>query len=219
MFGRHKQIKEKHVRNWTYIDSELEAACPAAERAQALAAVPLLARLHPRDRQNLGAVGIVRSYRVGEVLVHEGQRPGVGLFVILRGRVRISQHMENRITHMSEADRNLQTLETGQMFGEMALLDEQPRSASVIAVEPTLAMIIPIVDFRMALTNNPEAAFWLLQVMSRRVRQAEHDVTHSAEHQATDQPEMALPDAQASADHALSAFWSNSAHLNDAHLN
>jgi len=59
------------------------------------------------------------------------------------------------------------------MFGEMALLDSSPRSASVVAREDTSALVIPIFDFRALLHNESDIAIKLLAVLARRVRTAE----------------------------------------------
>ncbi len=60
-----------------------------------------------------------------------------------------------------------------ELFGEMALLDTAPRSASVAAQEDTTALVFPIFDFRVLLYCEPAIAIKLLAVLSRRVRQAE----------------------------------------------
>jgi CRP/FNR family transcriptional regulator len=59
------------------------------------------------------------------------------------------------------------------MFGEMALIDELPRSATATAIEPTLAFVIPIFDFRAVLLRSPDAAAALLAQLSLRIREAE----------------------------------------------
>ncbi|HEX8994614.1 MAG TPA: cyclic nucleotide-binding domain-containing protein [Ktedonobacterales bacterium] len=148
------------------IDAQLAAFSPR-ERAELLERVPLFAKLRPADRKNLAAVGIMRGYPAGAELIHEGQRPGVGLYVILRGRVRLTQRSDLDVV------RPLTVLGPGEMFGEMALIDELPRSATATAIDSTLAFIIPIFDFRAALLENPDATFWLLGMLSRRVRTAE----------------------------------------------
>ncbi len=181
-----------------------EGEYSAKERANVLASVPLFARLRPSDRRALAAASVVRSYPAGIELVAEGQRPGVGLYIILQGRVRITQRIAGvpsleklddaatpaqepaqqlsgepdweRVLQRALAQdyvRELSELGPGEMFGEMALLDERPRSATATAIEPTLALVIPIVDFRAALARNPDAALWLAQMLSQRVRQAE----------------------------------------------
>ena len=129
--------------------------------------MPFFATLRPDDRRALGALGVLRSYPEGATLAQEGQRSEVGLFIVMRGCVRLTQQSA------SDGVRPLALLGPGEMFGELALLDEQPRSATATAIAPTLAFIIPIVDFRAVLQHNPEAAASLLAQISRRIRTAE----------------------------------------------
>ncbi len=133
----------------------------------ALEQVPFFSTLPTGERRNLVAASVERAYPVGAGIVWQGRRQGVGLFVVLRGRTLVTQVEED------SAGRMLAELGPGEMFGEMALLDEGPRSATVIALEPTIALIIPIFDFRAALMRNSDAAIWLLALLSRRVRVAE----------------------------------------------
>jgi CRP/FNR family transcriptional regulator len=109
----------------------------------------------------------LRSYAAGAALVHEGQRSGVGLFIVMRGSVRITQQSD------SDGVRPLALLGPGDMFGELALLDDEPHSATATAVSPTLAFVTPIFDIRALLRNNPEIAISLLAQMSQRIRAAE----------------------------------------------
>ncbi len=60
----------------------------------------------------------------------------------------------------------------------MSLLDDLPRTATMTALEPTRALVIPVWDFRAALRESPEIAIKLLSVMSRRLRKAESSITH-----------------------------------------
>ena len=137
------------------------------ERMATLERIPFFATLPPGERRNLVAASVERVYPTGAALVWQGQRPGVGLYVVLAGRALVTQVEEDG------AARELAELGPGEMFGEMALLDEGPRSATVMAMEPTTALIIPIFDFRAALARNPDATIRLLALLSRRVRDAE----------------------------------------------
>lgn len=137
------------------------------ECVAALERIPFFATLRPGERRNLVAASVERAYPAGAGIVWQGRWPGVGLYVVLAGRALVTQVVENG------AARELAELGPGEMFGELALLDEGPRSATVMAMEPTIALIIPIFDFRAALARNPEAAIQLLMLLSRRVRDAE----------------------------------------------
>ena len=70
-------------------------------------------------------------------------------------------------------ERDLGIFERGAVLGEMSLLDDLPRTASAVAMEPARVLVIPVWDFRAALRESPEIAIKLLAVLSRRLRAAE----------------------------------------------
>jgi CRP/FNR family transcriptional regulator, cyclic AMP receptor protein len=91
----------------------------------------------------------------------------LALDFFVRSRVRIQQHLGDG------SHRELATLGRGEIFGEMAVIDIFPRSASVVALEETSAPVIPIFAFRARLYDDTDIAMKLLAVFSRRVRTAE----------------------------------------------
>lgn len=131
-----------------------------------LGRVPLFVDLGKRELHRLSVACRPRDYAAGEVLVRQGE-PGAGLFIIVSGRVQVTQHNENATSQA------ISTAGPGDVFGEMALLDEQPRSATVTAVEPTHVLLLPVFDFRAALREDGDISVRLLAVMSRRLRAAE----------------------------------------------
>ncbi|MFI5273833.1 MAG: Crp/Fnr family transcriptional regulator [Ktedonobacterales bacterium] len=135
-------------------------------RAALLSRVPLFVDLGKRDIQTLAAVSVERHANIGEFLVQQGQA-GAGLFVIASGSVVLTQQAE------SGDARLLATLGPGDVFGEMALLDDLPRSASALASEPTDVLLIPVYDFRTVLHDDADIAIRLLAVLSRRLRRIE----------------------------------------------
>jgi CRP/FNR family cyclic AMP-dependent transcriptional regulator len=136
------------------------------ERLEFLAQVPLFSELNRRELRIMARAAIQREYSDGTTIVKQGDT-GVGLFMIVRGRVVIRQRQADGTEHQ------LSTLGSGDMFGEMALLDTFPRSASVVAEEATSALVIPIFDFRALLRDESPIAIKLLAVLSRRVRHLE----------------------------------------------
>jgi CRP/FNR family transcriptional regulator, cyclic AMP receptor protein len=135
------------------------------EYERLLAQVPLFIDLGKRELHRLAVGCRQRDYAVSEVLVRQGE-PGAGLFIIVSGRVQVTQHH----TGGSQA---LATLGPGEVFGEMTLLDDLPRSATVTALEPTRVLLLPVFDFRAALREEPDITIRLLAVLSRRLRRAE----------------------------------------------
>ena len=106
-----------------------------------LAAIPFFGGLDPVALERLAATMRARRFRRGEVIFHVGD-PGDALFVILSGEVKISLPSE------TGDEAILATLRAGDFFGELALLDGAPRSATAIALEPTETLALPRDRFR-----------------------------------------------------------------------
>lgn len=130
-----------------------------------LARVPLFEGISPTDRLTLAQAASLRSYRRGERIVTQGE-PGTSFFVICKGRV--------AVTVLSPDGREvvLSTLGTGDHFGEMALLDESPRSATVVASERSELAVITREAFFELLRSNFVLTRTLLASFSRRLRRA-----------------------------------------------
>ncbi len=109
-------------------------------------------------------------FRVNETIVREGERCG-NVFVLLQGRVQVTGTV-------ILADRKIrpgyQILEPGEVFGELALLDDGPHVASVVGVTDGVVAVIPLDVLRDCLENHPEAAarFYrhLARILSGRLR-------------------------------------------------
>lgn len=108
---------------------------------EALAAIPFFAGLGPEAMERLAATMRSRRFRRGEVIFHLGD-PGDALFVIVTGDVKISLPSE------TGEEAILATLSPGDVFGELALLDGAPRSASATALGPTETVVLPRDRFR-----------------------------------------------------------------------
>jgi len=124
------------------------------------------------DRKSLEAIAnaaVEQSYAVGQDIVRQGDT-GVGAFIIKQGRVEAVQDRGGRQHKLAE-------LKTGDVFGEMALLDEFPR-----AIEPTTCLGIQRWHFRGILESHPQIALALLPVLTKRLRNAEREDEASAKH-------------------------------------
>jgi len=133
--------------------------------ADILAKVPLFASLDRKDLMTLASSARERQYQAGEELMRQGDT-GVGLFILTTGRMRVTQMRQG-------ATYDLGVLEHGQVFGELSLLDDMPRTATITAIEPSSVIIVPIWDFRAALRENPSMALSLLSSLSQRIRRIE----------------------------------------------
>jgi CRP-like cAMP-binding protein len=87
---------------------------------------------------------------------------GTALFIIESGRVKISRQAEDG------REITLNVLYSGDYFGELALLDDEPRSADAVAVEATSTWLLPSSAFHDVLSRNPRMARQMLSTMSRR---------------------------------------------------
>src|SRR3954470_21861455 len=129
-----------------------------------LAHVDLFSSLDKKELRIIGNSCQERKFAAGSVLMQQGDT-GAGLFVITSGKVKITQAV-----NPDRPEEDLGTAGSGIVLGEMALLDDLPRSATVTAVEDTTALILPIWDFRSSLRSNPDIAVKLLSTLSHRLR-------------------------------------------------
>jgi CRP/FNR family transcriptional regulator, cyclic AMP receptor protein len=131
-----------------------------------LADVPLFQGLSRRELARIGATCLARDYAAGAVLVREGEG-GVGLYIIVSGSARVTQHGDDG------NERMIALLGPGSVFGEMALLDQLPRSATVTALVPVHVLVLTFFDFRDTLLKMPNITIKLLSVLSQRLRRVE----------------------------------------------
>src|SRR5262249_25168543 len=129
---------------------------------QILAQVPLFSRLEPASLAALGQVAVARRYDAGAEIVTEGEG-GVAFFLITDGTA--------AVVHPGRGASA--TLTPGASFGEMALLDGQPRSATIRAVTSVTCLALTRWEFLAQLRTDPEMAVALLGEMSGRVRSLE----------------------------------------------
>jgi len=130
---------------------------------------PLFSLLEERLLARLAHYSEMKTFPAGHVIVRQGAEESweLGLYIIARGRVRIV-----RVDADGE-ERELAQLGPGECFGEMSIIDGEPRSASALTMEPTECLFLGAIDFREALAREPKIAINLLRVLSRRLRQAD----------------------------------------------
>jgi CRP/FNR family cyclic AMP-dependent transcriptional regulator len=137
----------------------------------ALARVDLFSGLRKKDLRDLATQCREGKFSPGSVMLSQGEQ-GLGLFIITKGTARITQ--KNRPDGVEEV---LGTAGAGEVIGEMALLDDLPRSATVTAVDEVSVLSLPLWEFRRflrrSLRNDPDVGLALLAVLSRRLRKAE----------------------------------------------
>ncbi|HET6714325.1 MAG TPA: cyclic nucleotide-binding domain-containing protein [Actinomycetota bacterium] len=131
------------------------------QTATALAGVPLFAGFSKKHLQRLAADTDELTYARGEAVVREGEL-GETLFVVLEGEAKVVR-----------GKRKVGTVLPGDFFGELAAIDAQPRSASVIAVTPLRVLRLFRRHLLGLLEDEPQVTLKLLDGIVRRIRQVE----------------------------------------------
>ncbi|MEX1173917.1 MAG: Crp/Fnr family transcriptional regulator [Chloroflexota bacterium] len=130
---------------------------------ESLGTIPFFGGLDAAALERLGASMRSRRFRRGEVIFHIGD-PGDALFVILSGDVKISLPSE------TGEEAILTTLGVGDVFGELALLDGAPRSASATALGPTDVVVLPRDQFRELIATEAGVRDALLSAIAGELR-------------------------------------------------
>ena len=136
------------------------------ERLLALKRVPLFENLNLDQLEAVLRLAGDATFLAGEVIVRQGD-PGGELYLLLEGSA------EAWLDHGGANPQQLSTMPAGSYFGEMAILDDEPRSATVIAREPARLLTLDGDSLKELLLQMPEIAFELLRVMTTRVRASE----------------------------------------------
>jgi diguanylate cyclase (GGDEF)-like protein len=140
----------------------------AATFADTLAMMPLFRSLDREQLLNLVAQSGEKIFTAGNVAIHQGE-PTDSLYVVLSGRMRVLQAtFESPV-----AGQVLAEVGYGEIFGELGVLTDQPRSATIVAVEHTRCLEISPEDFMQALQRTPEMAIAMLRMLARRLHNAD----------------------------------------------
>lgn len=139
------------------------------ETVDFLATVPLFSGLDRETLSEFAAITREKAYPKGSVILFEDD-PGDSLFVVRQGRV--------KVVLVGEDGREviLGVLGVGEHFGELSLIDEQPRSAHVIAMEDAQMLVLRREDFKARVERSPAVAWALMQGLSRRLRRADEKI-------------------------------------------
>jgi len=137
--------------------------------ADLIARVPIFHELPVEDIERIASATRRVSFDRGEIIVEIGD-PGRSLYIIAEGIVQV-------LYPARSADFELARLTEGDFFGEMALLNDKPRSATVRTVEPVEALILDKDDFRNIIRQSPDVALRLMEAMSVRIRNADEQIS------------------------------------------
>lgn len=129
-----------------------------------LADVPLFTGLSEDELRLVGAMAVRKQFNRGAVLFFEHE-PGDALYIIEEGQVRIYRVAEDG------REKTLTLLSNGDFFGEMALIDDEPRSAIAEVTDPSVLLCIHKRDFQQLVQSKPQIAVSIIKGLSQRLRQ------------------------------------------------
>ena len=140
------------------------------DEREVLRTVPIFSELSDEDISSLAHLALRKRYPKDTVVFFENEE-GDFFFTILEGRI--------KVTILGDDGREviLSVLGPGDFFGEMALLDNEPRSATAIAVEESELLSLHRNDFQSVLNDNRSITSALIRVLSARLRRANHQIS------------------------------------------
>lgn len=131
---------------------------------------PLFSRLGWEELRELALQGQEQRFSPGELIVRQGE-PASGLFVIGLGRVRVFRVSEDG------QQATLEILGAGECIGEVAVLDNRPRSASAVAMDHAACVYLPRAEFIAAMQRSAAAMWALVRLLCHRMRRADECVS------------------------------------------
>ena len=134
--------------------------CPMDD--QLLASIPLLAVLNKRGREQVLRTAREEHYATGQTVVREGD-PATLLYLIVSGHAGVE-----------EGGRVVGRMGPGDFFGELALIEEHGRTATVVAEDDLTCVLISAWEFRASLEEHPQMAIPMLNAIIARLHRTEH---------------------------------------------
>jgi CRP/FNR family transcriptional regulator, cyclic AMP receptor protein len=139
------------------------------ERTQTLKAVPFFTQLSDRELDVVRAVSSEKTYPKNAVVLTEGEM-GDSLYMIQSGKVKVF------IGDEDGREIILKILGPGDFFGEMSMIDKQPRSASVTTIEASTFLVLSHAAFERCVEQAPRIANMVMRVLAQRVREADRKI-------------------------------------------
>lgn len=132
-----------------------------ADEIELLSKIPLFESVAKKDLRNLAKVATDMTYEPGTRLSAQHEL-GVTFFVVVEGEAEVSAN-----------GKVVARLKDGDFFGEMSIIDREPRSADVVAVTSLRCLVFTRWVFRPFLKDHPDVAWAMLEVLVRRIRELE----------------------------------------------
>jgi len=140
------------------------------EAIESLQSIPLFSKVSRADLEALASRLIERRYPKQSTIVEEGLA-GDYMYVIREGRVKVVKSSDDG------REKIMDFLEEGSFFGEMSLLDQQPRSASVETLGPVRLLALSRTDFLDVLRRSPDLALAVIHVLTQRLRETDEQAS------------------------------------------
>jgi CRP/FNR family transcriptional regulator, cyclic AMP receptor protein len=134
-----------------------------------LASIPMFRHLGVRQRVRLAQLFCRRTYQPGAVIVRQGDT-SMSFYIVLSGQVRVVRHSAGDTVDIVEEG-------PGSFFGEMGVIDDLPRAATVMALTETECGLLAKWDFQRELSADPGIALSLISVLNARIRMLEDRLT------------------------------------------
>ena len=135
----------------------------SAQLVKLLSRVPLFSELEKKELEVIAATGKKVGFEPGQRIITRGER-GLGFLLVLEGKAEVQK-----------GGKRVAIIGPGGFFGEMTVIDDKPRSADVVAVEPTECLGIASWSFLPILRNHPSVAIGIIKELVRRLRQVDEE--------------------------------------------
>ena len=140
------------------------AATRAGEVVELLGRVPVFSTLEPSDLERIAELAVPRRFAPGQAVFHEGDASDT-CYVVREGHARAVR------THRDGRTITLARFGPGDIFGELAMFEDELRSATVEAIEPTSVVAVLGPDMRRLMSEHPQIATRLVIALGRRLRE------------------------------------------------
>jgi CRP/FNR family cyclic AMP-dependent transcriptional regulator len=142
----------------------------AKKPSDALKLVPIFQNLSVDEANNLSRRLVMRQFSPGQIIFHHGD-PGGLLYIITEGKVKVTH------TTVDGQEAMLAIFGAGDFFGELALLDDSPRSATVESLEETQTLTLHREDFIQFISDNPGFALHVLHTLAQHIRRLNNQIS------------------------------------------
>ncbi len=131
--------------------------------------IPLFSNLEPAQLASIGAHAALRVYEKGELIVKQGEIAD-SFYILAAGQVKVFVSKDDK-------DVIVGTLVAGEFFGEISLFDQEPRSASVEALERCYVQQLSYKSLQKVMDRSPHIAKKMMQGMTQRLRHADRQIS------------------------------------------